>query len=388
MEASPNPKKIKLLFVIGSLEIGGAEKQMIMLAGKLQLADFQCAVFSFQQGGKLFKDLSNLDIPVYYGGLNEDDHRRRAWRLAFTQMKLIQTILEYRPTVIHSFLPLANFLGALAGRICHVSLVITSLRALGNHQDRYWFLNPVDRVANILSHQVTVNSNAVGHDTVRRDHIDPSKMTLIYNGVDPLPFEAAFTEREKVRETLGLGNNEKVVITVANLIPYKGHRELLEAAQTVIRKLPGTRFLMVGKDRGIRGELQELSGRLGVEGNVHFLGLQKNIPHLLAASDLSVLPSHEEGFSNVILESMAAGLPVVATDVGGNKEAVVDGATGWLVPPKEPGILAERMSDLLENSEKARMWGEKGRRRVCEVFSAENMVKNHIRLYESGLGIG
>ena len=386
MEAVQNPKRFKVLFVIGRLEIGGSERQMAMLARHLQSSGSQCSVFSFQQGGKLARDLRNLDIPVYDGGLRRGEQKRSPWKLASSEMKLIRTIRKCRPEIIHAFLPLENFLGALAGRLCHVSQIVTSRRALGTHQDRYLFFRPVDRLTNFLSDIVTVNSEAVWHDTVRRDHIDPSKMALVYNSVDPMPFEAALPYRKKVRESVGIGQHEKVVIAVANLIPYKGHKELLEAAKSIIQHIPETRFLLVGEDRGILRHLQERVIQLGIENRIHFLGQRNDIPRLLAASDLSVLPSHEEGFSNVILESMATGLPVVATDVGGNKEAVVHGITGWLVPPREPGALAEKIMDLLKDTEKARSWGERGRSRVRHLFNVRSMVIHHTKLYERCLG--
>jgi glycosyltransferase involved in cell wall biosynthesis len=143
--------------------------------------------------------------------------------------------------------------------------------------------------------------------------------------------------------------------------------------------------LLVGEDRGIGDSLRQQASVLGIDSRVAFLGQRRDVPELLAASDLSVLASHEEGFSNVILESMAAGLPVVATDVGGNSEAIVDGETGWLVPPRNPALLAAKLVDLLKDPIRARQWGEKGKRRVKELFTLEKMVKAHLRLYESAL---
>jgi glycosyltransferase involved in cell wall biosynthesis len=138
----------------------------------------------------------------------------------------------------------------------------------------------------------------------------------------------------------------------------------------------------VGEDRGIGRELKKMAIDLGIIEKARFLGLRDDIPQLLAASDISVLPSHEEGFSNVILESMAAGLPVVATKVGGNSEAVIDGVTGWLVPPKNPDAMAEKIVDLLQDPQKARSWGEQGRKRVNKKFTIERMVQENIKLYE------
>ena len=218
---------------------------------------------------------------------------------------------------------------------------------------------------------------------MKRDHADPSKLILIYNGVDPFPFESTISTRAEMRRELEINFHERVIIVVANLIPYKGHADLLEAASMVLKQIPETIFLLVGEDRGIQKNLERQAIALRILDRVRLMGRRQDVPQILAASDLSVLPSHEEGFSNVILESMAAGLPVVATCVGGNPEAVVDGVTGWLVPPRNPKALAAKMIDLLNNPAKARIWGERGRRRVKEHFATERMVAKHLKLYQS-----
>jgi len=218
---------------------------------------------------------------------------------------------------------------------------------------------------------------------VRRDHVDVSKLVLIYNGVDTGPFEAALSHREEVRRDQGIKGDTKVMIVIANLIPYKGHSDLIQAAKEVINWFPDAIFLLVGEDRGIQKELEQRVANFGIGQSVRFLGRQDDVPKLLAASDISILPSHEEGFSNVILESMAAGLPVVATDVGGNREAILDGITGWLIPPKDPRTLAAKVIDLLSDPAKAKEWGRGGRERVNRMFTVKKMVAAHMELYES-----
>jgi glycosyltransferase involved in cell wall biosynthesis len=156
---------------------------------------------------------------------------------------------------------------------------------------------------------------------------------------------------------------------------------LLQAAYLVLKQIPSAVFLLVGEDRGIEEELKKQALSLGILERVRFMGQRNDIPQLMAASDVSVLASHEEGFSNVILESMAAGLPVIVTDVGGNREAVLDGATGWLVPEKNPREMAQKLVDLLQDPERAKSWGEIGRNRVKELFTIDKMVQGHTDLY-------
>jgi glycosyltransferase involved in cell wall biosynthesis len=206
-------------------------------------------------------------------------------------------------------------------------------------------------------------------------------MVLIYNGVDGEPFELASRMRKEFRGEMGLTDLQKVVTVIANLIPYKGHHDFLKAASQVKDRIPKATFWLVGEDRGIQKDLERLSRDLRIHDCVSFMGQRSDIPNILAASDLSVLPSHEEGFSNVILESMAAGLPVIATRVGGNSEAVVDGVTGWLVPPRNPEVMAERIGDLIDDAQKARFWGERGKERVKGLFTIEQMVDKHLTLY-------
>ncbi|MCD6359292.1 MAG: glycosyltransferase [Armatimonadetes bacterium] len=371
-----------VLFVIGSLDVGGAEKQIVSLVRQIHDHRYCCYVFVLHQGGPLKGYLLERGVQIYEGGLKKGDIARAPWKLLFAEWKLLKIMIYLKPTIVHSFLPLVTFMGALAGRMARVTLVVTSRRALGKHQERYILLRPFDLLANRLSHRVTVNSMAVWEDTIERDHIDPKKLVLIHNGVDKHTFDSVRHFRKEARKKLGIKPREKVIIVIANLILYKGHSDLLKAARKVLKHIPKALFLLVGEDRGIGGNLKRISIDFGIASKVRFLGLRDDIPQLLAVSDISVLPSHEEGFSNVILESMAAALPIVATNVGGNSEAVVNGVTGWLVPPKNPDAMAEKIVDLLHDPQKARSWGKQGRKRVNKKFTIERMVQEHIKLYE------
>ncbi|MDM8539692.1 glycosyltransferase [Desulfococcaceae bacterium HSG9] len=384
-----NIVKKTVLFITPSLELGGAENQMVLLATHLKKKGCQCFVFALESQGTLRPELARQNILVRDGGLRSGnlrrDLKRAPWKIIAAMVALLKMIFDCKPTIIHAFLPLATFLGALCGRIMNVPLIITSRRALGKHQDRHAFLKIPDRIANRLSDCVTVNSQAVWDDTVQRDRINPSKLALIYNGIRPSRFSKINPDREMVRQALNIFPDDKIVITVANLIAYKGHSDLLKAVQIVSRRIDNLTILLVGEDRGIQETLMNEIAILKIERHIRFLGIRHDIPQLMAASDLSVLPSHEEGFSNVLLESMAAGLPVVATSVGGNPEAVVHGVTGWLAPPHHPAKLAEKMIDLLNDEEKSEKWGERGRALVKRKFSVERMVNKHLVLYNQPL---
>jgi glycosyltransferase involved in cell wall biosynthesis len=374
-------KRRSILFVVRTLDIGGAEKQVICLAEHLKREKHECHVFSLEIGGPLEGSLRQMGVPVYSGNLKRGDINRVPWKLFLVQIKLIRMVRRLRPRVVHSFLPLMTFMGALAARVNRVPVVITSRRALGTHQERHSLLKPLDQLAIRLSDYVTVNSKAVWDDTANRDHIDPAKLRLIYNGIDTDSFEAVRNLREEVRGTLGLKADDKVIIVVANFISYKGHLDFLEAVKKVILQIPQVKVLLVGEDRGTQKDVERRAENLGISNSIQYLGRRDDVSRLLAAADLSVLPSHEEGFSNVILESMAAGLPVVATRVGGNSEAVVDGVSGWLVQPRQAATIAEKIVDLLGDSQRATSWGKRGSERVKENFTVERMVEAHLKLY-------
>jgi glycosyltransferase involved in cell wall biosynthesis len=376
-----------ILYAIGSLSLGGAEKQMALLIRHLDQMNFNCHLFALEPFGPLNNYLRTTNVTIYDGGyFSEKLWITKIFLLIRAQLRLLRLIREVRPDIIHAYLPLTNFMASFAGRILNVPMVITCKRALGTHQDRSRGWRIFDIASFRLSHWVTVNSKAVGEDTIKRDMGNTSKIHLIYNGLELENFTPPNSNKRAIREALEIDPDKKIMITVANLIPYKGHIELLESAAVVTKNHPDSFFLLVGEDRGIRENLEDLSRELGIMQNVIFMGQRNDIPRLLAASDISVLPSHEEGFSNVILESMAAGLPVVAACVGGNPEAIVNGETGWLVPPKNPEKLALKIIDLLHDPEKAKKWGEAGRRRVKQNFSFERMVTEFIELYSKSFG--
>jgi glycosyltransferase involved in cell wall biosynthesis len=172
---------------------------------------------------------------------------------------------------------------------------------------------------------------------------------------------------------------------VANLIPYKGHADLLDAFGSIREQLPQNWELWcVGRDDGIGQGLKERAERLGIASHVRFLGSRSDVPDLLLRADVGVLCSHEEGFSNAVLEAMAAGLPMVVTDVGGNAEAVVDGDTGYVVPPKDPPRLAEALLSVALDARRSDM-GARGRKRAEELFSMDACLHQYELLYQEAV---
>lgn len=210
--------------------------------------------------------------------------------------------------------------------------------------------------------------------------IPPDRIVSIRNGMDVAAFDAEVDARE-VRAELGFSGEDRVAILIGRFAPRKGHDFALRALALARERVPGIRMLFAG-DGELEGELKAEAGKLGVSDRVLFAGFRRDVPRLLAASDLLMLPSEDECLPLVILEAMAARLPVVATDVGGISEAVVDGVTGLLVRPRDAEGLASALATVLGDGARARSMGEEGRRKVESEFSLETTAAAVFKVYE------
>jgi glycosyltransferase involved in cell wall biosynthesis len=229
-------------------------------------------------------------------------------------------------------------------------------------------------------HAVIGNSKAVLRD-LRAEGIPEAKLHLIYNGID-LPAQPP--AREAARKILGLESGELVGVMLANLIHYKGHHDLIRALIHVSSRLPWQwTVLLAGRDEGLKGNLESLVNDAGLGRHVRFLGERADAPTLLAAANFGLLTSYEEGFSNAILEGMAAGLPMIVTEVGGNPEAVLDGVTGLVVPPGNVEAIGEAILRLANHPGLRGRLGEGGRLRVHKEFSITRCAGEHDQLYRS-----
>lgn len=375
----------KILFIIGSLGLGGAESQMALLIRELIKKGHICTVFVLEASGPLREPLGAYGAMVHDGGYDSvsPSKAKKIFLLLRSCARLWRVVRTTKYDVLHAYLPLTNFLGAFMGRLAGIKCIITSKRALSNHQDRSWIWKPMDHVANVLSHGITVNSKAVRDDTVVRDKVAIEKLTLIYNGIDFEIFRNSAPSRESVRKELGLDKNTLGIIVVANLIPYKGHEDFLRALGH-IKSLKPLHVYCVGQDHGIQASLITLAGKLGVSKPVTFLGRRSDVPSLMAAMDMFIMPSHEEGFSNALLEAMLSGLPIIATRVGGNAEALEDGRLGLLVAPHDPFSLAVAMNRLMSDVKMRQSFGELAKKTVQQKYSVEALVSAHIKLYMKG----
>lgn len=377
-----------VLFVIGSLRVGGAEKQLALLADHLAQLGWQVEIFSLEECDPELDAVVTPAVRVHFGKWKSTWPRWfKILSLLWAEWRLCRLAIQLKADVVHAFLPLTNFMGAVAGRVTGRSLVITSRRALGTHQDKNRLWRVADQVANRLSDYIVANSRAVAADTVARDGIEEDKLRVVYNGIDVAPFEAGNGHRESLRAEIGIAPQALVIGSLSNLVAYKGHKDLLAAFASVVHgRVPGSEnlvLLLVGEDRGIGNSLRRQAEDLDVINRVVFLGPREDVPDVLATVDIGVLSSHEEGFSNALLEMLAAGLPVVATDVGGNREAL-EGMPGCLlVPRSDPTALAGALRKVI-NALPSQL-----QQRACRVevirqrFPVSTMVNRYMELYRA-----
>jgi glycosyltransferase involved in cell wall biosynthesis len=241
-----------------------------------------------------------------------------------------------------------------------------------------------ERMSFRLAHRVIANCLVVKNQLIK-EGVNPARIIQHYNGLEleRLKVDSAL-RRDEALASFGLPVNptRRFVTIVANLHnPVKDHPMFLRAMARVRAAVPDAAFVIAGEG-SLMGSLRELATQLGIERDAFFIGRCDNVANLLFASDVGVLSSKAEGFANAILEYMAASLPVVATDVGGVREAIVEGETGFVVPAGDDQKMAERIVEVLSDSERARDMGQQGKLIVMEKFASEHHLRNTLELYD------
>ena len=362
--------------VARSLECGGAEQHLLQVLPRLDDTRFDVRLHTLHSGGELTGTFVGRGVPVV--GAAEAGGRVSGL------MGLASAIRSRRP-LVHCFLPEAYLFGASLGLMLGASSVIMSRRSRNYYQSRHPVAAWVERRLHRRMDALLGNSRAVVQDLLD-EGAPPDRVRLIYNGIDAGRFavgEARAARHQALRAELGLSEDRVVLTCVANLFPYKGHADLLAALALLDTDVSGrATLLLVGRDAGARAALEVQLAQLGLTESVCFLGERSDVPDLLAASDIGVLASHEEGFSNAVIEGMAAGLPMVVSNVGGNAEAVIDGECGHVVPVRDPVALAKALALLIRDPGRRQAMGEAARCRVVASFSLDACVAAYEALYE------
>jgi glycosyltransferase involved in cell wall biosynthesis len=357
---------------------GGTENQFMTLGRLLDRSRFDLEFACLRRWGPFVDELERLQIPL----AEYQVATFRSVQALAQQAKLARHIVRNDISIVHAYNFYGNVFAIPPARLV-APVVIASIR------DRAPYLTAmqkrVQRYACQFADCVLVNADAV-KDWLIGEGYDASNIVVIRNGVDMSRFDGA-PAGARIRSELGIPADAPLVTVVSRLTRQKGLENFLEAVAALKPRYPAARFLIVG-DIGAdpaewpyRGELVALAERLGVTDRVIFTGMRSDVGAVLGCADVAVMPSLNEALSNVLLESMAAGAPVVATRVGGTPEALVDGETGLLVEPGDSGAIATAVSRLLDDRELARRLGAAARALVTTKFSVEQMVRSTERLY-------
>lgn len=369
---------VRLLYVTVSMDLGGTERQLYELAVGLDPERFSPHVCCLRGSGPFVEDLAKHNIPVTISrfAARGYSHIGKFARFCAQVHELSQLMRRIKPSIVHGMLPMPCVAAGLAAKLAGVPILVTSRRSLCNYKAGHFVRRQMENMICLWADAVVANSKAVRADALHWEWLDPGKICVIYNGVR---FPAASAAVEW-RELIGRHIEGPVVCLVANFFPYKGHMEFIAAASIIAEKTPRVTFVLVG-DGKLRPEIERKIAEGGMTKNIILLGTRTDVSEIMRLSDVVVLSSHEEGFPNVVLEAMAVGRPVVATDVGGVPEMLENGKTGLLVPPRDPAKLAEGIMRMLGDRREAEAMGRRGREQVIELFTVEQMVRSYETLY-------
>lgn len=369
--------RIRILKVVTNFTSGGTEGQVHNLVRHIDHSRFAISFASLKKYGHFLEEVEQLNLPV-----NEFPIKSYFKPSTLFQFfRLVRYMRRHQIQISHSYNFYSNIFAIPAARLAGVPVILASIR------DRGVYLSPAQkRVQKFICRMadgILVNADAI-RDWLLEEGYSSERITVIKNGID-LSLYDNVQQSSNIREELGLPASTPLVIMMARVNPQKGYADLLNAIALMTRDHHDAHFLVVGEELTFAGKdivpdnnyhdaLHKLSIDLGVDDRVHFLGHRKDIPNLLSQVSLSVLPSHSEGLSNSLLESMAASLPIVATRVGGNPELVEDGVNGILVPPHEPQELATAMARILGSPKTALRFSKASRRLSKKHFDMKVMV--------------
>lgn len=367
---------IRILHFVDTLGKGGLENGLVNIVERSDPGRFEHVVCAVRGLGANRDRLAERARVMLLNGKQP--------RVPVRIPAMARAIREVRPDVVHSR-NWAAIEAVAAGRWAGSCAVVHSEHGLDSGtgarepRRRVWFR----RLAYQMADRVLSVSCQLRDLHARRTGFPAEKIAVIHNGVDSNRFFPDPAARARVRHELGLSDEEFCIGCVANLNPVKDHPTLLKAVAEFSQECGDWRLLLVGTGPQ-RPALERLvAEHPNARDRVVFLGLSDRVPALLNAMDVWVLPSLAEGISNALLEAMATGLPVVATDVGGNPEVVVDGQSGLLFPAGDRGKLASHLSTLRARVDLRVQLGKQALRRVREEFSIGSMIRKYERVYES-----
>lgn len=348
--------------MVTRLERGGAEKQLVHLARELKARGWQVDVLSLMPPIAYSEELEQHGVTVTSLGLTTTSQLPQAFFRAQRYLR------KTRPPVLCTFNYHADLLGRVAGKLAGVPVVTSSLR---NEKFGGRVRDLLIRLTTPLTPITTTNSQLAAASLIKRGVVPKDRMRVIPNGIATDTYLSDADTRQAARHSLGLTDTDFVWLTVGRLEPQKDHASLLQAFSQLA---PSNRLLIAGEG-ALLDTLTAQVDALELTDRVQLLGLRRDIPELLSAADAFVLSSVFEGLPNVIMEALAAGVPVVSTDVGGVRELVAAGKSGLIIPPSDVGALSEAMRQLAALPAKTRQqWGNYGQTHIQQSYDLARVI--------------
>jgi glycosyltransferase involved in cell wall biosynthesis len=382
--------KIKVLHVITRLIVGGAQENTLYTVAGLDKSKYWVVLASGPTDGPE----GNIEDIVHKNKINfvkipELVREIDLYKDLIAFFKLYRLIRRYRFDIVHTHTSKAGILGRCAAKMAGTQVIVHTPHGhlfygyYGKFKTRsfIWLERTIARITSCI-----ITLTEIG----KKEHISfgiaqPQKFRVVQSGIDAEAFKKTDPSRvEKLRKELGLSSDNKVVGTVARLVPVKGHSYFIQAAEKIVKVIPQSRFMIVG-DGVLRAKLEKLVKEKNLRDYFYFLGLRSDVSDLLSLFDVFVLSSLNEGMGKVVVEAMASSKPVVATRVGGIPEVVSDNDTGLLVEPMNIDSLAESVISLLKDKQRSMAMGEAGRRRAEAIFLKDEMVCKIDKIYREFL---
>jgi glycosyltransferase involved in cell wall biosynthesis len=372
-------RKINILFVIDWLhEFGGTEKHLHQLVKYLDRSQFQCHLIALNGNrefiGQFFEKYGCKFVPI---------HIKRIYTLpALAKAREIARYLQHAQIdIVQTFGMGADNYATIIARIAKVPVVISSRRDMGTYRTGLYRM--ADRISDRFIHEYIAVCDRVG-DAMQQEGIEKARITRLYNGIELDKWLRVQPVDMAKRRQLGIAEDAFVIGNVSHFRPEKGHRYFFEAVRRLSENIPNLKVFALGAPGPNRDEVEKSVANDPVLRECVTITHTREIEDYLSVFDVACLtPISNEGFSNALLEEMAAGLPIVATDVGGNAEAIIDGESGLIIPPGDAAAIYQAIFRLYESPTLRKKLSESARKRAIEYFNLQQMVTNYEKYYQN-----
>ncbi len=369
------------MVITNDLQIGGVQRNIVAFCRNIDRERFDVCVCCVAGGGILVAQVEALGIPVKVIKCHGKFMFLR-WFNPMAIWSLKKYMDEQKPHVVQTRLFLGNTIGRLSAILAGVKVIVAA-----EHNTYRWkniFHKTIDRLLAKKTKKIIAVSAEVRRFIIAQEKLPPDKVVTIYNGIDIDRFQKDNLDSRKNLKELAVENVDLVLGSIGRLEPQKGFQDFLEIFPDIVRRNKKVKYIVAG-DGAYRNELEKIVSSKGLQGKVQFTGERDDIPDILNIFNLFILPSHYEGLPTVVLEAMAMEKVVIASDLPQVKEIITDGVNGFLVDFSRKDMVISLINNLITQPQNLLKIGRRARMRVGEMFTIEDMVKNHENLYEQEL---